>query len=136
MRRTAGATVYTAIEEGWCAEERPGVSRSSCGRISTTLLARGDMAYLDTFATSREWQMSPPRRNPDDVSFDDLDNEPEDDDDLDDEEDEEELEDEDEEDLDDEDFDEDDEEDDLDDEDEDFDDLDDEDEDEEEDDDE
>src|ERR1041385_6524730 len=56
---------------------------------------RGDMAYLENFA--REWEFSPPKRNPDDMSFDDLDDDVEEDD-LDEEE---EEEDEDVEDLDD-----------------------------------
>jgi len=72
------------------------------------------MEYLDNFTTARDWALSPPKRNPDDLSFDEL----VEDDDLDEDEDEDDDEDEDEEESDvlDDDLDEDEDEDDLDDE--------------------
>ena len=68
------------------------------------------MAYLDNFTSA--WELSPPKRNPDDLGFDDLEDDVEEEED-DDEDEEEEDEEEEDEDLDEEDDDEDDDEDDL-----------------------
>lgn len=54
------------------------------------------MEYLDIYQSARDWEMSPPKRNPDDKGLDDLEDDVEDDD----EEDEDEDDDEDEEDAD------------------------------------
>ncbi len=75
------------------------------------------MAYLENFTTARDWALSPPKRNPDDLSFDELvDDDEIDEDEDEDEEDEEEdeadlLDDDEEDDLDEEDLDEEDEDD-------------------------
>jgi hypothetical protein len=81
--------------------DRCGFDNKGCGLATLheqrPKRARGDMAYLD-FTETSEWLMSPPRRNPDDMSFDEMANdeiEDEEDVDEDDEEDEEVDEDED-----------------------------------------
>jgi hypothetical protein len=129
--------VYTAIEgsektsrQGSIHHGRSGIVlsvRFGCGlaelhqhRFQENIdSVRGDMAHLDDFAS--RWEMSPPKRNPDDVGFDEMEDDvaEEEDDDEEDEDDEDEDEEdldvedvdeedlEDEEDLDDEDLDED-----------------------------
>jgi hypothetical protein len=103
--------VYTAIEgsdktggKGSCHHGRSGIVpsvRFGCGlaelhqhRFREDIHSvRGDMAHLDDFAS--RWEMSPPKRNPDDVGFDEMEDDVADDedDDLEDEDDEEEDED-------------------------------------------
>jgi hypothetical protein len=99
--------VYTAIEGA--KKTGGGVGRNGCGlaELHQHRLSRGDMEYLDNFAS--KWEMSPPKRNPDDVGFDDLDDDVEEEEnfDEDEEEDEEDEEEDEEDDLDEEDEDDD-----------------------------
>ena len=66
------ATVYTAIEGARKTAVWRGIHERHRGL--NHFKVRGDMAYLDNFAGG--WELSPPKRNPDDVGFDELEDDP------------------------------------------------------------